>query len=447
MSMTSFSRVGMTGDPKLAAAYLVMAKSKGLKDDEPFHVIHNEAAPSKAGLAVFDEYAKQGIDPVETLPSQIKFMDIQTLKNGKDGTLYSESGRFTHAMTIGDIEKNLDKYMSDRKSFDRAFDRSPGSSQRMRNEAIDIIRSLLTSENESFWFDAYNSLDMAFGGKNRLKPADGFGFFSDSALAANSRFSGAGQVQGTSNSSIAEQKQELAIRELAIRTRAIKLAPDAKGSMNGYISSIISAGGRQMVSAQAATKSVVEKETYQSILDTTTESVSNNLFSAILPGVNSPADLNGQNIFEWIQNFGLFLKLFSTDGGNARAKDLIIPIEDYWIITSTLVAAFSSGAASNMGFAITPLEYLENQLGVNVYPTNALGNGADQVKSWMISSEAMHEPNAKPTYGMLYVDEGSLYYGFSGLNFTIPQTAPVNAMRYSEIAYYRRKAWATLSWT
>ena len=109
-----------------------------------------------------------------------------------------------------------------------------------------------------------------------------------------------------------------------------------------------------------------------------------------------------------MQNLGLKLKLFAADGLNARGKDLIVPVEDYWVLTSTLVAAFSSGASQNFGFAMTPLQYLEETLRINVVPSNNLGDGAGQLKTWMISSEAIQNPNQHPTYGLMHVDEGSL---------------------------------------
>lgn len=453
--MDGFSRVLMTADPKLGAAYLTMAQAAGVKDKEPFHLVMNEGAPSKHAKAVKEQFAKKGLDWRNHLPSQINYLEVSKLSNGlkSDGAMVDKEkgGRFRYAMTPEGLHEGLTRYTKQTKEKDTAFNRFKNTSpdgQKIRNEAqVNIIQTLLTGDNKSYWFDAINSLDIVFGGVNRLSPQSGFGFFSDNILASNSRFGGAGQIQGTTNATVAEQKQEIEIQPLEVFTRTLKLAPDATGDMNAYIEAVIASGGQQMISAQEATKNIVEREIYGSIVNETGASVDNNLFSSILPGVSSPSGLNGANIFQFIQNFGIALRLFSEGEHNMRPKDLVVPVEDYWLLTTTLSAAFSSAASSQLGFAITPIQYIEQNLNMNVVPSNALGEASNQLRTWLVTSEAINNPNRHPTYGMMHVDEGSLYYNFSGVRFTAPQTAPVHAMRYSEVAFYRRRAWATFTWT
>ena len=142
---------------------------------------------------------------------------------------------------------------------------------------------MLTSENQSWWFDAVTALDVAFDGPNRLAPNAQFGFFSDQILAANSRFAGAGQNQGTTNSAIAEQQQQVITAPLNIDTKAIKLAPDPQGSMNPYISAVLKSGGRQMISANAGTKQLIEYQVFSEIM--AAPSVLKPGFASILSGV------------------------------------------------------------------------------------------------------------------------------------------------------------------
>ena len=120
MSRT-FSRVGMTADPKLAAAYLTMANHAGVGKDEPFHVVLNEGCPTKEGAHVIDSYLKQGEDAAKHLPSQIRYMGIAKMKNGEDGTVRDASGGYQFAMTPGEIENQLDHYAGQRKQFKTAF--------------------------------------------------------------------------------------------------------------------------------------------------------------------------------------------------------------------------------------------------------------------------------------------------------------------------------------